>query len=238
MTTQPMGMSLGGLWSNWWRVGGAAGILFLVLFIVGIIIQGDLPTFDDPVDETQAWLTDNGEQYLVGNYLIALAFLLFYLPFLSSLRGLLASAEGGAAVWSRVAFAGGFLFLIMGATASVFLGALAYSFDVVEEADESAILTLQYLDFFAVTGILFALTPFLLASSLVIWQTGALWRWLALLGLLAAVLTAIGGAAYFDSDPEGALAGIGFIGAPLAGLWVLLVSIAMIMKRDEPAAAA
>ncbi len=238
MTTQLMGVSLGGLWSNWWRVGGVAGILFLVFFIIGIIIQGDLPTFDDPVDETQAWLTDNGEQYLVGDYIISLGFLLFFLPFLSSLRGLLAAAEGGAAVWSRVAFAGGFLFLILGAASSVFLGSLAYSFGMVEEADESAIRTLQYLDFFAVRGILFALTPFLLASSLVIWQTGVFWRWLGLVGLLVAVLAAIAGASYFDSDPEGAVAQIGFIAGPLGGLWLLVVSIAMIMKQEAPASAA
>ncbi len=238
MTTQPAGMSLGGLWSNWWRVGGVAGILFLVLFIIGIIVQGDLPTFDDPVDDTQAWLSDNGEQYLVGNYLITLAFVLFFLPFLASLRGVLAAAEGGAAVWSRVAFAGGFLFLIIGATSSVFLGSLAYSFGVVEEADESAIRTLQYLDFFGFTNALFALVPFFLASSLVIWQTGVFWRWLGLVGLLLAVLAAIAGASYFGSDPEGGVAVVGFIAGPIAALWLLVVSIAMIMKQEAPASSA
>ena len=238
MSVRSAGETAEGLWANWWRMGGVAGILFLALFIVGIIVEGDLPAFDEPVEKAQAWLTDNGQQYLAGDYLIGLAFVLFFLPFLSSLRGVLASAEGGAAVWSRVAFTGGLLFLIMGATASVFLGALAFSFGVVEEGDEATIRTLQYLDFYAFTGAFLALTPFFLASSLVIWQTGVLWRWLALLGIPVAVLAAISSAAYFESDPEGTLAGIGFIAGPLAGIWVLLVSVAMILKREPPAAAA
>lgn len=226
------------LWGNWWRMGGVAGILFLALFILGIVLQGDPPDFEDPVDKIRDWFTDNGEQYLVGNYLIGLAFVLFFLPFLASLRGLLAAAEGGAAVWSRVAFAGGLLVLIFGATASLFWGALAYSFGVVENGDEGTILTLMYLDSYGFTALPLAFVPLLLGSSLVILRTGVLWRWLALIGLAAAVFAIIGGASPLDADPEGALGGVAGIGFPLAGLWVLVLSIAMILKREAPAAAA
>src|SRR3972149_8157913 len=113
---------------KWWRVGGVAGILFLIMFIVGIVVRGEPPTFDDPVDEIRDWFTDNGEQYLIGDYLTTLAFVFFFLPFLASLRGLLASAEGGPAGWSRVTFAGGITFLGFGAGARPFWGALAHRF--------------------------------------------------------------------------------------------------------------
>src|SRR3989337_2492401 len=151
---------------KWWRVGGVAGILYLVMFMIGIILQGGPPNFDDPVNEIQDWFTDSGKQYIAGNYLISLGFVLFFLPFLSSLRGLLASAEGGAAVWSRVAFASGLLFLVFGATASIFWGALAFGFGVVEEGDEGTVKTLMYLDAYAFSGLFMVLVPLLLSVSL------------------------------------------------------------------------
>ena len=223
---------------KWWRVGGVAGILFLIMFIAGFVLQfvlGEAPAFDKPDEEIRDWFTDNGEQYLVGDYLVGLSFVLLFLPFLSSLRGLLASAEGGPAVWSRVAFAGGLLFLIFGATASVFWGALAYGFGVRGDADGGTIRTLMYLDVAAWNTVPLAFIPFALGSSLVILQTGVLWRWLALIGLVTAVFAAIGGLSYLDSDPEGTLVMIGGVSFPLAGLWILLTSVNMILKREAPA---
>jgi hypothetical protein len=220
---------------KWWRVGGIAGILFLVLFIAGISVQGEVPAFDEPVDEIRDWFADNGEQYLVGDYLITLGFVFFFLPFLASLRGLLASAEGGPAVWSRVAFAGGLIFLIFGAVSSLFWGTLAYSFGVVEEGEEGTIKTLMYLDQVGFTGASMTVIPFILGASMVTLRTGVLWRWLPLLGLIAMVFVVINGANTLDSSPDGALGGIGFIGFLATGLWILLTSVNMILKREAPA---
>lgn len=223
---------------KWWRVGGVAGILFLIMFFAGFVLQGEAPTFDEPVDEIRDWFTDNGEQYLVGDYLIGLAFVVFFIPFVASLRGLLAAAEGGAAVWSRVAFAGGLLFLIFGATASVFWGALAYGFGVAENADDETIRTLMYLDVAGFATLPLAFVPFVLGASLVILRTGVLWRWLSLIALIAAVFSIIAGASTLTSDPDGALGGIGFIGFIGLPIWILLVSVNMLLKREAPASAA
>jgi len=224
---------------KWWRVGGVAGILFLIMFIVGgIVLQGEPPTFEDPVGEIRDWFADNGKQYLVGEYLLGLAFFVFFLPFLSSLRGLLASAEGGPAVWSRVAFAGGLMFLIFGAVSSFFWATLAYSFGVVENGDEGTIKTLMYLDQVAVIPLILAVIPLMLGASLVTLRTGVLWRWLPLLALVAIVFTVIAGASNLSSDSNGALGGIGFISFPATGLWILLTSINMILKKNAPTAAA
>jgi hypothetical protein len=222
---------------KWWRVGGAAGILFLIMFIVGITLQGEPPTFDEPVDEIRDWFADNGEQYLVGDYLTGLAFLLFFLPFLASLRGLLAAAEGGPAVWSRVAFAGGLLFLIFGGVASLFWATLAYSFGTVGNGDDGTLKTLMYLDQVGFSAGALAVIPLMLGASLVTLRTGVLWRWLSLLGLIVAVFAGIAGASSLTSDPDGALGGIGFIGFIGFGLWMLLVSVNMILKKEAPAAA-
>ena len=234
MSARRVSGALAGLQAQWWRAGGAAGILFLVLFIVGISIQGEAPSFDGPIGEIRDWFADNGEQYLVGNYLIFLGFVLFYLPFLSSLRGVLASAEGGPAVWSRVAFAGGLIFMILGLVNSSFWATLAYGFGVVENGDEGTIKTLMYLDRVGFNGAVLTLIPLMLGASLVTLQTGVLWRWLPLLALVAIVFVVIFGASTLSSDSNGALGGIGLIGLFATALWILLTSINMILKREAP----
>jgi magnesium-transporting ATPase (P-type) len=222
---------------KWWRLGGVSGILFLVLFIVGAAVQGCFPDFDEPIDEVRDWYTDNGEQFLVGSYLIVLAFILFFLPFLSSLRGLLAAAEGGQAVWSRVAFAAGLAFLAVGAVTATFCSVLAFHFGVVKDGDldEGTIRSLMYLDY--ITPIVMLLAPLLLASSIVIVRTGVFWRWLAIPGVIAAVLAVISGLKTLEAEPYGGITGIGDIAFPLTALWILLASINMILKREAPAAA-
>ena len=222
---------------KWWRLGGVCGILFLVLFIVGAAVQGSYPDFDEPIDEVRAWFTDNGEQFLVGSYLIVLAFVLFFLPFLSSLRAVMARAEGGDAVWSRVTFAAGLAFVAAGVVVSSFDSVLAFHYGVVKEGDldEGTIRSLMYLDY--ITPIMLLLALLVLAPSIVIARTGVLWRWLAIPGVIAAVLAVISGLQTLESEPYGGIAGIGGIAFPLTGLWILLVSINMILKKEAPAAA-
>ena len=226
------------LLAQWWRVGGVAGIIFLALFIVGIALQGDMPSHEEPTSQIREWFADNGKQYLVGDYLIGLGVVLFFLPFLSALRSLLGVAEGGPAVWSRVALIAGTIFAALGAAQGFFFGALAYGFGVVGQGDDATVRTLMYLQFYAFSSFTLIVAPLALASSLIIWRTGVLWRWLALLGLVVGILAIIAPLAVLDADPEGALAGIGFIGMLVAGLWVLLVSAAMVMKRSLPAPSA
>ena len=76
---------------------------------------------------------------------------------------------------------------------------------------------------------------FVAARSLVVLKTGVLWRWLAVIGLLAALLLVIGAAWPIDGDEEGALAIVGFIGAPLTLLWIIISSINLLLMKEEPA---
>jgi len=222
---------------KWWRVGGAAGILFLIMFIVGIALTGDAPTLDESTDEIRDWYTDNGDQFLVGNYIFGLAFAFFFFPFLAGLQSLLASAEGGPRMWSKVAFAGGLAFFVFGGVASLFWATLAYSFGVVEQGDDVPIKTMMYLDQVGTATFPLPLIALVLGTSLVSLRSGVLWRWLSLLALVVAVFVVINGANTLSSDTDGALGGIGFIAFPAFALWVLLTSINMILKREAPAAA-
>ena len=222
---------------KWWRVGGVAGILFVIMVIVGAAVSGDTPTFDEPADEIRDWFADNGEQYLVGAFIFGLAFAFFFFPFLAGLRSLLAAAEGGHRMWSTVAFAGGVSWLALGFAISLFWATLAYSFGVVEQGDDVPVKTLMYLDQVGTSVLLLPIIPLILGASLVSLRTGVLWRWLAVIAAVAIVFDAINGASTLTSDPDGALGGIGFIGFPATALWILLVSINMILKREAPAPA-
>jgi hypothetical protein len=224
------------LFDKWWRMGGVCGILFIIMFAIGIVVQGEPPDLDAPVDEIRDWFADNGEQYLVGDYLIGLGFVFFFLPFLSSLRGILARAEGDPAVWSWVTFLGGAVLLVIAAVSGMFWGTLAYGHGIRSDGDEATIRTLMHLDVAGFTALPLAFIPFVLGTSLVILRSGVFWRWLPIIGLIVVVSSAIAGASLLTSDTDGALGGVGAIGFIGAPIWIILVSVNMILKPEAPAA--
>lgn len=68
---------------TWRQLGGLLGIIGVVLFVVGGLVQGDVPTTKDSISEVKAWFVDNGEQYIIGDYLIGLGVVFGVLPSLS-----------------------------------------------------------------------------------------------------------------------------------------------------------
>ena len=79
---------------QWWRIGGACGIAFIIVFIISIAFEGESPTYDDPIEEIRAYWESDGETYLITDYLRGLATMLLILPFLVCLRAYLGRAEG------------------------------------------------------------------------------------------------------------------------------------------------
>ncbi len=224
------------LWRQWWRVGGMFGIGFVVIFLIGgIFLTGDTPQRDDSIEDIRKFFADDGEMYLVGDYMTGIAFIFFFLPYLVTLRWVLGSGEGWPPIWSWLTVIGGVSVVVIGGTRSVFFGALAISEGNPDVIDDAAVRLLMEMSTYAFTGFSFTLGLFVASASLVVLRTGVLWRWLAALGLLAAVLLIVGAAWPIDGDEEGALAIMGFIGAPLTLLWILISSIAMIMMKEEPA---
>ena len=225
-----------GLWRQWWRVGGAFGIGYTVLFAIGgFVLQGDSPSRDDSIEKIRTYFTDDGQVYLVGDYLIAIAFILMFLPYLVTLRWVLGSREGWPPIWSWLTVIGGVATAIMGGVAGTFWGALAIGVAENPDVDDSVIRTLMELDSYAFNVIAFPAALFVAAASVVVLRTGVLWRWLGALGLISAVLILIGAAWPIDGDEEGAVAIPGFIGFIGVSLWILLSSIHMIMMKEEPA---
>jgi len=224
-------------WDQWWRAGGAFGIMFAVLFIIGpLFLTGDSPSRDDSIEEIRAFFQDDGDMYLLGDYIGGIAFVLFFLPYLVTLRWVLGSGEGWPAIGSWLTVIGGFGMVILGGASAVSYGTLAISADNAE-IDDSSVRLLMEMNVYAFTGFSLFMSLFMAAASLVVLKTGVLWRWLAGIGLLAALLLVVGASWPIDGDDEGALAIAGFIGAPLTLLWIILSSINLLLMKEEPVSA-
>jgi hypothetical protein len=227
-----------GLVRQWWRLGGLLGIGYVIIFLIAIVaIQGETPMLHDSIDEIRQYFGEDGQQYLIGDYLAGLGFILFFLPFVAILRAFLGYAEGPPAVLSRIALVGGLTAIVLGGAGAFSWGALALGAADDPEVDDAAIRTLMYMSSYSFALLPLAGALFLLPASAVIWRTAVVWRWLALLGLLVAVVGIVGSAWPIDGDDEGPLAVLGFVALIGLNLWVLLTSIAMVMKRELPAEA-
>ena len=221
-----------GFLGQWWRVGGALGLAFIIVFIIaGFGVQGETPMYDDSIDEIRAYWEDDGDAYLLGDYILGLVSFLFLLPFLVCLKALLGRAEGGPQIWSQVGFYGGLLVVAVAAAASASWAALAFA---PEAFDDATMTALMYLDIAAWNAFPFAIGIFVLFSSIVMAMTGVLWKWLGYLGIIIGVLALITPLGFLDADSEDVFDIVGFI--PFIGfaLWMLATSIGMLMRKEEP----
>jgi hypothetical protein len=65
---------------EWWRLGGVAAILFVVVFVVGVAMQSAPPLVDDPIEEIREDWVAGGQQYLVAGYVLGLGFVILLHP--------------------------------------------------------------------------------------------------------------------------------------------------------------
>ena len=135
--------------------------LSLLHHFLGLYFTGTDLDFDDPIEEIRTYFTDDSTQYLVGDHLIGLGFVLLFLPFVVILRGLLGLVEGGVNIWSSLAFTGGLLMVAIGFATSFAWGALALGAGVHPEVSDSTVRTLMYVD-------AYGFTTMILASSLLV----------------------------------------------------------------------
>ena len=216
---------------QWWRLGGITGILFVILFIVGIVVQGSTPAYGDPVDEIRQKWIDNGQSYLIGDYIIGLSAVLFFFPFISALRSYLGIAEGGSQVFSRIIMVGAIIFLGVAGAASAAWTTLAFG-DFARDASDDTINTLMGLDAGA-THFIFAGTALMaLATGAAIMQTKALPVWLCALSLIYGVLALIAPLSVLSNKPDDSiLTAIGFLGALI---WFLVTAATLAMQKEAP----
>lgn len=205
----------------------------MVLFAIGgIVLQGEPPVYDQPLDVTRSFFTARADRYLLGDYIAGVAFILCFLPFIAGLHRLL-GAEGGPRIASRLVFAGGLAFVFVGDGATAFLDAVALG-DAATSLDDSTIRGLLHANSVAIAaiGLPMALTAF--AAGAVIWTTSVMWRWLAPLAVLAGLLHVAGALYVIPNDGNGPLFFARFGGLVCFALFVLLASVNLIQRHPEP----
>lgn len=212
-----------------WRVGGVLGIAFLVMFAIGAIISGAVPEYDDDIADIRAFFEEDGDRFLLGDWFIAVALVVIFLPFAATVRTVLGKADSSG-IWARTAFIGAIAFVALGGGTRLAWGTLALT--GTEGLDDSTVRALMYADAYAFAAVPFGSGLFIAATSVVILQTAVFWRWLGIVGLVIALLGILGGLWVVDGDRESVLGVLGILSFPLTGLWILAISVLMLLRKS------
>ena len=200
--------------AKWERWGALAGVVFVVLAVIGGFIGGSPPKASDSAEKIAKYFQDNQGNLKVGAYLTGLA-LVPLLWFLGTLFGRLRRAEGGAGRVSRIALTGG---IAAAAIAMVGNGFGAYSALHPEASAGSYQISSVLLGYAA-----FAIAVFVAATSIVVLRTGLLPSWFAWAGEALAIAWLIGAASV--STESTAIFTIGFVVFLLWAVWLVVLSV-------------
>jgi hypothetical protein len=214
--------------TSWFTRGAPiAGIAFVVLMVVGSMLIGDVPAPDAPARDIANYLADsaNHTRNITGAYLWvigALAFLWFLLRLQSDIR----TAEGGASFLSNLVFGAGVAFAAVWTVSAAAFAAVPYAIELRDAplSDPDLVRVLPALGrLLLLHGGGFAGLLVLLATSITIFRTGVFPRWLAWLGIVAAIVLVFD-VIYLTIFPF--------------WTWVFIASIVMLRRRKETATTA
>ena len=206
--------------ASWERYAPLAGVLAVVLWLIGIIVLETAVEMKTPATLLDSYRNEEGS-ILLGGFLWVLG-TFFFFWFLGSLRARLAAAEGGVQRLTAIAFGGG-------VAAAVFGFAMPgpdMAASIADDADLSgpAAEAIRIIDDVFFLGAEMSAAVLLAASGLHALRTGSLPRWLAWVSLvvaLALIILPIGWAALLFAFP----------------LWVLVVSY-LLLERTAAGASA
>jgi hypothetical protein len=218
------GLSLGQV-GRW---GPIAGIVFVVLMVSGSFLVSDVPNADAPQQEIANYLGDSGNhtRNIIGAYLWVVGALAF-LVFLARVRSDLRRAEGGSGTFSSLAFGAGVAFAAVWMVSAVGFSAVAYAVEWRDApiTDPDLVRALPAAGgWLLLLGGGFAGLLVLLAVSGASFRTGVYPRWLAWLGIVAAI---------------GLLFDVVYLNILPFWVWVFIAAVVMLRRREEtePAAA-
>jgi hypothetical protein len=219
---------------NPYVIGGVAGIGFFILFFIAIFSQGDTAQYSDNVKDIRTYFTDNANQFLVGDWLAGVAVVFFFFPFIMSLRALYARVDSSG-VWANLALLGGITFALISGAVDMGTGGIAL--DKAQSLDDSSLkLGLAMSDYGDMIAT-FGLGLLTLASAVVIWRSGVLWRWLGIYAGVVSVFCIIAALGSVDHG-DGILDLFNLIGSAGTAIFILLAAICMIRRRNGAAATA
>jgi hypothetical protein len=209
---------------RWAPIGGIA---FVALMVVGSFLIFDVPEADAPEQEIADYLadSDNLSRNIMGGYLWGIGAVAF-LWFLTRLRSDLRRAEGGTGALTTLVFGAGVVFAAVWLVSAAITASVAFAVELNDApvSDPDLVRVLPSMGgLVLLLGGGFAGALLLLAVSGAIFRTDVFPRWLAWLGIVAAI----------------ALLPDLFYGNILPlWVWVFIASIVMLGRREETATTA
>jgi hypothetical protein len=218
------------------RYGAAAGIISVILTVVGFAVFGsDIPDTDASAQEWSSFYVDNQDQIQTGVTLLGIG-AFFFVWFLGSLRSAIAAAEGGSARLASIALAGGTVAAVFFVVVATVSAAAAFRPD---EVDPTITRALSDVGLVSAAPAAAGFTALFAAMAIAGYRHGALPAPVAGLSALAAIAQPL---AYGVAVTEtGAFAADGVL-----GLWVpfatavvaILAASAALMRNPTPSRAA
>lgn len=203
------------------RLTAAAGIVSVVILLVGQSLVLNAPTIDKPPAEIRAWAVDHRAMMLTAMYLLVFGFSVALVFWAGTWRELRAK-EGGSGLLSNTGLAA--VVLLTALLAAGFAFSAELGFRGAGLTDDSARM-LNDLTLVSLNLSNIATAVALTAFAVVIIRSGAFAPWLGWLGLVAAAVHLVGGASFAHSgflSPQG----IGLYVAPLLYYaWVVAASV-------------
>ena len=216
---------------SWWRLGGMLGIAFVVVWLLKMVGTGVTPPYDDPIGEIREYWEDDGQRYLIVQYLSLLASMILFLPYMVALTTMLGRAEMGARQWSRLSLVGGVCFVAVTIAANWIWTALAIGADAISD---DGMRTLMYLDAAAFYISVFPFAVFVTAGSLVIVATGVMRKWIGYFGLADGIALFAAPLVVLEEHSETPLGLFYFLSLVGGVAWIVATGVSMARRREEP----
>jgi hypothetical protein len=209
--------------SGFARWAALSGAFFVALWVTAFLILGETVESSDSDADILAYFGDTGHRTREFIALVLLlAASLFFIVFVSALRGRLEYGEGGAGVWTMAAFGAGLV-----STALWTVAAILYVLRSRQtytkggfQLDPDTFRLLNDAGFLAWSSAGTIMSVLVLATSVLGIRAGVVPRWLSWLGFAVALLL---------------LAAFLVIPVIVLLAWLLTVSIALVWRRDVPA---
>lgn len=215
---------------TWDRLGAAAGLASVVVFVVAGLIYGNPPNVDEEAGAVVEFFTDNRDQVLWAVFLQGfgvLALIWFMAAVIMAMRG---AGELLLAIAAGLGFA---LALALGSVATLIRAGLAFT--VAEDADPGTVAGLFHLSTLVDMSQNIVSAGFYLPVAVVVLRTGfipAWWGWVSAVAGVWAVISATAWSRDGFWSPDGA----GFITFVIYVVWVGVTSILLLMRARETTA--
>ena len=211
---------------KWEKRAVLGGVIFVILNVIGVILQGSLPMKDDTNAEVLEWFTDKESGIRTAAFLGAISLIAISFWF-GSLWRRMAKADGNNHRLSIVSLVG---FIASGALFAASTAVLSTVALRVGEVDE-----VNARFFYVMSTVLLSLSgpviaTHLAATNLLALREGFLPKWNAMLGFLPALAFLVASAGAMSDEDLPMIAGL--IGFVTWMIWLLATSIHMWRTAD------